>query len=198
MKVPEPRKLPSGTYFIQLRLGGQSVPISAPTRRECIQQAQLKKAEHRAGLRTTAPKTDQTLRQIMQAYIDVLPPDTSPSTVRGYYIIMDNRFPSVIDTPVSRIDWSSVMEALTAKYSHKTLKNTWGFPPVSLPQMPTSPSRKSNPLCRTFLNPNRFCKCFRSCAEKNTRFPRCLPCTLSVGPRSWRSTIPTLISKRIR
>lgn len=127
MKVPEPRKLPSGTYFIQLRLGGQSVPISAPTRRECIQQAQLKKAEHRAGLRTTAPKTDQTLRQIMQAYIDALPPDTSPSTVRGYYIIMDNRFPSVIDTPVSRIDWSSVMEALTAKYSHKTLKNTWGF-----------------------------------------------------------------------
>lgn len=162
MKIPEPRKLPSGTYFIQLRLGGQSVPISAPTRRECIQQAQLKKAEHRAGLRTTAPKTDQTLRQIMQAYIDVIPPDTSPSTVRGYYIIMDNRFPSVIDTPVSRIDWSSVMEALTAKYSHKTLKNTWGFlasclraanvptPNVSLPKQ-----KKKSRMPR-FLEPEQI------------------------------------------
>ena len=38
MKVPEPRKLKSGTWFIQMRLGGESIPVSAPTRTECIKQ----------------------------------------------------------------------------------------------------------------------------------------------------------------
>ena len=49
MKVPEPRKLQSGTWFIQLRLGGVSVPVSATTKKECIRQAQLIKAEHQSG-----------------------------------------------------------------------------------------------------------------------------------------------------
>ena len=40
MKVPEPRKLKSGTWFIQMRLGGESVPVSAATRTECIRQAE--------------------------------------------------------------------------------------------------------------------------------------------------------------
>ncbi len=36
MKVPKPRKLTSGTWFIQMRLGGESVPVSAATRTECV------------------------------------------------------------------------------------------------------------------------------------------------------------------
>ena len=46
MKVPEPRKLKSGTWFIQMRLGGESIPVSAPTRTECIKQAEKIKADH--------------------------------------------------------------------------------------------------------------------------------------------------------
>ena len=36
MKVPKPRKLASGTWFIQMRLDGESVPVSAATRSECV------------------------------------------------------------------------------------------------------------------------------------------------------------------
>lgn len=36
MKVPKPRKLTSGTWFIKMRLGGESVPVSAATRTECV------------------------------------------------------------------------------------------------------------------------------------------------------------------
>lgn len=36
MKVPKPRKLTSGTWFIQMRLGGESVPVSAATRTGCV------------------------------------------------------------------------------------------------------------------------------------------------------------------
>ena len=62
MKVPEPRKLKSGTWFIQLRLGGESIPVSALTRSDCIKQAQLIKAQHRADAREVKYKTDKTVR----------------------------------------------------------------------------------------------------------------------------------------
>lgn len=162
MKVPEPRKLPSGTWFIQLRLGGESVPVSARSARECTQKAQLLKAQHRAGLLAAAPKTDKTLRQIMQSYIDALPSETSPSTIRGYHIIMDNRFPDVIDTPIQNIDWKPVMEDLKTKYAHKTVKNTWGFLSSCLtaaklphPDVQT-PKQKVKPRPPHFLEPDQI------------------------------------------
>ena len=51
MKVPEPRKLPSGSWFIQLRLNGESIPVTAETKKECLDQARLIKAEYLAGKR---------------------------------------------------------------------------------------------------------------------------------------------------
>lgn len=69
MKVPEPKKLPSGTWFIQMRLNGVSVPVSAPSKKECIQQAQLIKAEYLAGRRRIA-SNDITLREAITEYID--------------------------------------------------------------------------------------------------------------------------------
>ena len=148
MKVPEPRKLPSGTWFIQLRLGGVSVPVSASSKRECIQKAQLIKAEHRAGIREIKSKTEKTLKDLMQDYIDALSSSTSPSTIRGYKSIMQTRFSSVIDTPISKIrDWQKVIDEEAKNVKGKTLKNSWFFlcaalrkagesvPEVKLPQV---------------------------------------------------------------
>ena len=114
MKVPEPRKLPSGTYFIQLRLGGESVSISAPTRRECIQQAQLKKAEHRAGKRKASPQ-NITLREAMNVYIDQKRASLSPSTIQGYEKIRDQYFQSLMPLPLRKIDIDIVDAAIYAE-----------------------------------------------------------------------------------
>ena len=54
MKVPKARKLSSGKWFIQLRLGGESIPVTAGTEKECTRQAQAVKAEYLVGKR--APK----------------------------------------------------------------------------------------------------------------------------------------------
>ena len=35
MKIPTPRKLQSGSWFIQLRIDGRSVPITQPTKEKC-------------------------------------------------------------------------------------------------------------------------------------------------------------------
>lgn len=125
MKVPEPRKLKSGTWFIQLRLGGESIPVSAFTRSDCIKQAQLIKAQHRADAREVKYKTDKTVRDLMTDYIAALPSDTSPATIRGYEIIKAHRFQSVLDMPPVKIDWQKVIDA--EPVAVKTLKNAWGF-----------------------------------------------------------------------
>ena len=41
MKVQKARKLPSGSWFIQLRLDGKSIPVTERTEKECIRAAQL-------------------------------------------------------------------------------------------------------------------------------------------------------------
>lgn len=128
MKVPEPKKLPSGTWFIQMRLNGVSVPVSAPSKKECIQQAQLIKAEHIAGKRRITKKTEQTISELMQAYIDSIRATASPATVRGYASIKKTRFLSISDSTHDSIkDWQKVIDTEANLVSAKTLKNAWGF-----------------------------------------------------------------------
>ena len=126
MKVPEPRKLPSGTWFLQLRLGGVSVPVSASTAKECKRQAALIKAEHMSGLRRPA-RSDLTLREACKMYIARKEKaGASPSTIRGYENITRNRFQSVMDLPVVSIhDWQKVYDA--EGKSPKTMQNAWCF-----------------------------------------------------------------------
>ena len=54
MKLPEPRRLASGNYFIQLRLGGESISITESSRAACIREARAIKAEYLAGKRAKA------------------------------------------------------------------------------------------------------------------------------------------------
>lgn len=128
MKVPEPRKLSSGTWFLQLRLGGVSIPVSASSAKECKRQAALIKAEHMAGRRRQT-RSELTLREVCQKYIARKEKaGASPETIRGYDVILRNRFQSVMDQPVSsKIDWQKVYDADAATLKPKTMMNTWGF-----------------------------------------------------------------------
>lgn len=148
MKVPEPRKLSSGTWFIQLRLGGESVPISAATKKDCIRQAELVKSQHRSGVAEKRATTNKTVRDLMSEYIDSIRVTASPSTVRGYVCIMKNRFKGVSSMPARNVkDWQKVIDVECGLVSPKTLKNAWCFlctalraggvsvPDVHLPQL---------------------------------------------------------------
>ena len=151
MKVPEPRQLPSGNWFIQMRLGGESVPVTEPTRAKCIQTAQLIKAEYLAGREVKRKKLplapEMTLRELLDAYIKKYKPVLSPATMRGYCMIRDNRFSSVMGKKLRDItDWQQIINDETVKCKAKTLKNAWSLvraalvdvkqpaPMVTLPQ----------------------------------------------------------------
>lgn len=129
MKVPKPRKLPSGSWFIQLRLNGVSVPVTAATERECRRQAELIKAEHRAGKRDVAKAAaDPTLRQAIDAYIGKRKNTLSPSTIDGYRRIQRNRFRAYMDKPLSRLrDWQAICDEEAELCAPKTLRNAYRF-----------------------------------------------------------------------
>ena len=149
MKVPKPRKLKSGNWFIQLRLDGESVPVTAATKTECVNQAELIKAEYRSGLRTKKNKSEQTIEEIVSAYIKSRKAVLSPATIAGYQTIIDNRFKDYINKKPSAIDdWQKVInDEIKTGIKSKTLKNSWALiaaalknkgietPAVTLPQI---------------------------------------------------------------
>jgi integrase len=160
MKVPKPRKLASGSWFIQLRLKDadghvESVPVTELTAKECSAVATLIKAEHKAGKRKrkAAPASEVTLRQAIDKYIDKRRNTVSPLTVRTYIGYRDNRFQAVADKPLAKIkDWQAVCDADAKIYSGKSLKSAWLFiasvlrsqgiaaPKVTLPQVIIDPT----------------------------------------------------------
>ena len=128
MKVPEPRKLKSGTWFIQLRLGGESIPVTADTAKECKQKAALIKAEHRAGKRSPHRTGSVTLGEAIDAYCKARENTLSPSTIRGYKTIKRNYLSNIMGKPLSSIDnWQKIIDAEAKRLSAKTIRNTWRF-----------------------------------------------------------------------
>lgn len=137
MKVPTPRQLPSGNWFIRLRLGGQDIPITERSRSDCVNRARIIKAEYLAGKeiqrKTLPPAPDQTPRELLTAYIEKYKPVLSPATVRGYCVIRENRFQGVMDTKLRDIgSWQKVINAEVAQCSAKTLKSAWSLVRASL------------------------------------------------------------------
>lgn len=150
MVIPKARKLTSGNYCIELRLGGERISITRRTERDCRREAQIVKAEYLAGKRVAAPASP-TLGAAIDAYIAKRSNVLSPSTIAGYRKIKRTRFTAYTDTPLAEMDasrWQRAVNDEARECSPKTVKNTWGFvasvlkdnglpvPRVKLPQVP--------------------------------------------------------------
>lgn len=148
MKVPEPRKLKSGSWFIQLRLGGESIPITALSKMDCKHQAEKIKAAYRAGESAKrAPETALALHEVIKRYIDAKSNVLSPSTIRGYNTILNYRFVQYAGQKAAKIDYQAMINAEVPLCASKTLVNAWNLiasslryskiqvPEVTLPQV---------------------------------------------------------------
>lgn len=126
MKVPTPKQRKSGSWYVQLRLNGKSIFVTAETKKECLRQAELIKAEYRSGKRIIEKQMD-TVGDIIDRYIEKYEPVLSVSTIRGYESIRKNRFQSVMDIPVDAVkDWQKVINDELKEKSPHTVKNGWG------------------------------------------------------------------------
>lgn len=126
MKVPEPKKLPSGKYNVRIMLNGKSYSITRDTARECKNEAMMMKAEYKTKNRI-ADKCLITLRSAIDNYIDVRSSVLSPSTIRGYRVVQRNYFTAVMDRRIDAIDWQREVNAMAQNYAPKTVRNAWRF-----------------------------------------------------------------------
>lgn len=127
MKIPEPKKLPSGNYLIQVQVDGKRVSKTFETAEDAILWASSVKVKK---VQVKKEKGSQTLSEAIDAYIEKREGVLSKLTIRGYRIIQENRFKSVMDKKLNTIDpseWQSVINKESKLCAAKTLKNAYGF-----------------------------------------------------------------------
>ena len=139
MKVPAPRKLSNGDWYIYLRLDGVGIPVQAEKKEECVKQATAIKYLYKhgeydpnKGKKVEHGQNGYTLAKLIDSYIEKYSPVLSPSTVRGYGIIRRNRFKAYMDKTAKSIDYQKMVNDELKTASPKTVKNAWGLVSAAL------------------------------------------------------------------
>lgn len=126
MKPPKAIKLPSGQYRCRVRVDGQDVSITRDTEKAAVAEAMAIKA----GIKQANKIENITLARAMEKYRNDRDGVLSPATLRGYKIIQENRFPDLMEKPVSRLTFSMIQVAVNQEaknYSPKTVRNSYGL-----------------------------------------------------------------------
>ena len=128
MKVPEPRKLPSGSWFVRVMVNGKSINITKPTKKECIAEAMAIKA----GLKKQALAPDEiTLKEAYKRHIAKNEAIWSPSTTAGYTRLSNNTFQNLMEYQLKNIDSDMIQREINhmkrQKKSPKYISNAVGF-----------------------------------------------------------------------
>lgn len=132
MKVPTARRLPSGNWFVRLRLGGESIPITAPTEKECTRRAAKIKADYLTGQRQTDHfGPGMSLKDAYTEYIDSKRAVLSPSTIAGYKRLQDHSFQGIMSQPLRKLTQRAIQSEVSAMVesgkSPKSVSNAVGL-----------------------------------------------------------------------
>lgn len=126
MKIPEPRKLPSGSWNIRVQIDGQIISITKPTAKACQKEAMALKS----GAKEARKRSNQTVSDAINEYITDRENVLSPSTIRGYRAIARTRFQGAMRWDIGTVtpeQWQRIVNQEAKKCGAKTLKNAWGF-----------------------------------------------------------------------
>ena len=128
IKIPTARQLPSGNWFVQLRIDGQSISITKPTEREAVAEAMAIKQ----GIiqYKKVPMADRTLTQAIDLWIADNEHRLSPATIRGYTTCQKNGFKTLMPMKCGKITGKVIATAINNEcrnYSAKTVVNRWRF-----------------------------------------------------------------------
>jgi len=134
MKVPSPKKLPSGSWHVRLRLGGEDLSVTRATKDECKAAAIEIKSDYLLGRRNAVTKAarELTLKEAQSRYIKHSKATLSPSTLRSYEIYSKTRFPDYQQVKLKDLDFQEMIDAELAEKSPKTVKNAWSLVRSSL------------------------------------------------------------------
>ena len=128
MKIPKAIKR-NGSYRTQVTVNGRRMSFTRDTEEEAVNAALL-------AMVTQSPDEAQrqktlsqvTLRSAVDTYIKNRKNILSPSTLRAYDSILNNRFQDIMDVPLTeRVNWQRIINDEADEVSAKTLKNSWGL-----------------------------------------------------------------------
>lgn len=128
LKLPKAQLLPSGKYRCQVMVDGHRVSVTADDEKT----AQAKAIALQAGIEKEAEKKKKflSLSDAIEQYIDIKRNVLSPSTVRGYYIVKNNRFKSLMKENIwdmSKRDVQKAVDLESVSCSPKTIANAYGL-----------------------------------------------------------------------
>lgn len=110
MKIPKARQLPSGSWFIQLRIDGQSISITENKEEDCIAKAMAIKT---GIIKARKAPEKKTLGEAYDAYIQ----DSymlSPSTIASYQRLRKNTFQSLMPKQLSNLTNDAINREIKA------------------------------------------------------------------------------------
>lgn len=127
MIIPKARQLPSGQWFVQLRIGGQSVPVTQDTEDKAVSMAMSIKS----GLLRPAEKADEMiLTKAIDSYIESRSNVLSPCTIRCYRSLQRNHLQGIMHTKISSLTSRSIQASVnedSKTSSAKTVYNAFGL-----------------------------------------------------------------------
>lgn len=128
MKIPEPKKLPSGSWTVRVMIDGHRISITKNTKKECIAEA--------VALKTGAKKEKRTPESITLAKAyekHILANETiwSPSTTAGYKRLGKNTFQNLMQHQLRNLTKDSIQREINLMHrsgcSPKYISNAAGF-----------------------------------------------------------------------
>jgi len=130
IRIPNARQLPSGSWRCEVYRNGRRGSFVKPTKEEAVKSGLMFLLTTDASDDTIEfVKNNLTLSEAIDLYIAKRSNILSPSTIRGYKQIQNNRFQSVMYAPLSaNHDWQYVInEEVANGKSGKTIVNSWGL-----------------------------------------------------------------------
>lgn len=129
------KELPSGSWRVQFRLNGERISVTAETEDEAIYQASAIKTKRERTVK--AEKKDKTVYICVKEYIESKENILSPSSIRGYYIILNNSLDFIGNIKIKNItekDLQKWVNLNSEKYAPKSVKSQFGLVTASLRQ----------------------------------------------------------------
>lgn len=189
--VPKARKLPSGAWFIQLRLGGASYSVTEATEADCIKAARRIKAEYQDGkLESRQAESRLSLCKGIEAYCEDRANGLSPATIRKYVNIKRNHWGDLMNRRMDQItkrQWQQAVDTMLARYAVGTVRRSLGmvktvlrYCGVPVPQAVVG--KASETKARTidacqFLEPDQILRFVAAAAESKY----CIPLLLALS-----------------
>lgn len=126
LKIPEPEKLPSGSWRIRIQVNGQKYSITDKDKKIVKQRAK----EIYAG-KKVKKRVSMTVKEAMETQISLKEQVLSPATILGYTRYKENYLQSLMGINITELTQEDVQRAINADVKRginpKTIRNAHGF-----------------------------------------------------------------------